>query len=881
MLTDEMIAAQLSRENIAIDRGVQRFQDQQVAKAEREGLEHTDGVAKLLRGALPIVSKGIVEYLEAARTAKGRKPVGFKPIEMSDPDKLALIGLSTVFHELPNGGTVSAIAHQIGRRAQVELEAEAIQSKDKKRAKALKALAEKGASARTLEDRHDATVAGLDIDLGWSGSTRVLVGQLVLNVILKDLAEVFVTTKVKQKGPKGLHMIPAVEMTPAAVEMLLAMEDVAAFTRPVYTPMIAPPRPWTSITTGAYLDLRVSKTVPLVKTFSGEHRRLVREAIKDGSMQEVLEAVNAIQDTRFAIDQDILRLIKWAKDEGHQPGAKFPLPKGKTPEVPAKVDSAEWASWSQEKRTAVSRERVAKAIVSKSAKRSRITLDGDIAMAVELAEAEAFFVPHNLDFRGRVYAVPHFNHQRSDYMKALFRFADPLPLGASGGRWLRIHLANCGDFGKVSKKPFDVRTAWVEENRERIIACGKDPEAHVDYWSSADSPFCFLQACIEYARWSDEDFSENFLSSIAIAADGSCSGLQHYSALTRSAKEAHHVNLVPRDTVGDIYQITADVAVPSLERTVLRAQAYDDGSKERREGELCQIILNEGFGRGEVKRNVMTYFYGSGKFGMRDQHMEDTMRPIADEVAMGKREAHPYSVLTERTNKETNETRWEMDGGYSCAQVMAAHTYAAVVEVAPMADEAATWIQSVAALLAHEGRSMVWRTQTGLPVVQRYSEYVSKAVNLWLYDRSIKVPTGNDKTDAEGNALARIQLLIREAPTKRVEKKRMRSAASPNVIHSMDGAHLQRSVAMAKRQGISHFLMIHDSFGTHAGNMERFSDAIREAFIDCYATYCPLAELDAYARSVLSDESLEKLPAIPAKGDLDLNLIRESLYAFA
>src|SRR3546814_4336121 len=64
---------------------------------------------------------------------------------------------------------------------------------------------------------------------------------------------------------------------------------------------------------------------------------------------------------------------------------------------------------------------------------------------------------------------------------------------------------------------------------------------------------------------------------------------------------------------------------------------------------------------------------------------------------------------------------------------------------------------------------------------------------MWLYDRKALVPTGTDRVDHEGNTLTRVRLLVREAPTKRINKRKMRSAASPNVIHSMDGSHLQRS----------------------------------------------------------------------------------------
>src|SRR3546814_3643749 len=137
-------------------------------------------------------------------------------------------------------------------------------------------------------------------------------------------------------------------------------------------------------------------------------------------------------------------------------------------------------------------------------------------------------------------------------------------------------------------------------------------------WSKADSPFCFLQACFEYDAWMQSGFSQDFVSHIPIAADGSCSGLQHYAAITRSSKEAHHVNLVPRDTVGDIYRLVSEAALPTLQASASKGD------------EKAQRILELGFGRTDVTRNVMTYFYGSGQFGMRDQHMKDTMQPLAD-----------------------------------------------------------------------------------------------------------------------------------------------------------------------------------------------------------------------------------------------------------
>jgi DNA-directed RNA polymerase, mitochondrial len=873
VLTDDLIEAQRSYEDATLAVGAQRYKDRQDRKGTFEGFDRRDNVAKMLRGAIPIASKGIASWLETTKAAKGRKPSGFKALSELDPDLLAYVALSRIFRELPNGGGVTPIVISIGRAVEIEIEAEALRTEDKDRYKRLQKMAEGEASERVLARRHEA--AAEEFSLGWSSSTKAGVGQSLLGIILIELADIFCRGTATIRG----HSHPVVELTDAAATMLVEMEEAAAWLRPPLQPMLTAPRAWTGLYTGCYHDYRLAKAVPLVRTYNGEHKKLLKEAIADGSMQEVLDAVNAIQDTRWAIDERVLDVVRWTRQEGRKPSASFPT--SQLPELPKKATEEEWAGMDRAKRIALSRNRKAIRDIRAAAGIDAGAFSGDMLTAEFLAEHEAFYLPHSLDFRGRTYAVPYFNHQRSDHMKALFRFADAVPLGPEGGDWLMIHLANCGDFKlpngkKVSKEPFDVRIAWVRENEGAILMAARDPQGEYEFWSQADSPFCFLQACFEYDAWMRSGFSEDFPSTIAGAADGSCSGLQHYAAIMRSEDEAHHVNLVPRDTVGDIYQIVAEAAVPSLKLAAGRGEIVSvDGVN------IPQLILDNGFGRSEVKRNVMTYFYGSGKFGMRDQHMEDTMRPWADKVALGEASVHPYQVEVERENKTTGEKTRNLDGGYSCAQVMAAHTYQAVVTVAPMADEAASWIQHVAATLAHEGLSMIWRTPTGMPVVQRYSEYTSKVINMWLYDRKVMVPTGNDKTDAEGNVLSRLQLLIREAPTKRVEKKRMRSASSPNNVHSMDGSHLHRSVAMGWKAGIRHFAMIHDSFGTHLGNMALFSRIIREAFVSIYENYCPLAELDRQAREVLSPEGAEKLKPIPAKGKLDLNLVKSSLYAFA
>lgn len=56
---------------------------------------------------------------------------------------------------------------------------------------------------------------------------------------------------------------------------------------------------------------------------------------------------------------------------------------------------------------------------------------------------EIFWLPHNMDFRGRVYPVPpHLNHLGSDLARSMLVFAEARPLGDKGLDWLKLHLVN-------------------------------------------------------------------------------------------------------------------------------------------------------------------------------------------------------------------------------------------------------------------------------------------------------------------------------------------------------------------------------------------------------------------------------------------------------
>ena len=55
------------------------------------------------------------------------------------------------------------------------------------------------------------------------------------------------------------------------------------------------------------------------------------------------------------------------------------------------------------------------------------------------------------------------------------------------------------------------------------------------------------------------------------------------------------------------------------------------------------MCLGYGITRKIVKRNVMTYSYGSKVYGMTEQLREDLMQPLSKEVQLRKLDEHPFA----------------------------------------------------------------------------------------------------------------------------------------------------------------------------------------------------------------------------------------------
>ena len=112
--------------------------------------------------------------------------------------------------------------------------------------------------------------------------------------------------------------------------------------------------------------------------------------------------------------------------------------------------------------------------------------------------------------------------------------------------------------------------------------------------------------------------------------------------------------------------------------------------------------------------------------------------------------------------------------------------------------------------------------------------------------------------------------------TGEIDNRSQASGIAPNFIHSMDAAHLQLTICNCCDKGIHHYAMIHDSYGAPLAQAQLMYNTVRESFIQMYS------DNDVFQNFLDDMEALadEKLPKIPKKGTLDIDVVRESKYIF-
>lgn len=644
-----------------------------------------------------------------------------------------------------------------------------------------------------------------------------------------------------------------------------------------YKPMICPPKKWLNGQKGGYYgDSALKSRLVRLHGVDSKETKKYENKLKVLDLSTIYTALNAMQETAFKINPFTLSVLEEIVATG---GDMCGVPRMEPIDVPV-FDKAEWEALSEE-------ERKRKTKIQRSLRQQENSRFGhalrflmELKIAQKYAKYDNVYFPWNIDYRGRCYPMtPMLSPQGDDTAKGLLLFANAHEIQEDDWKWLAIHGANTAGQDKIS---FEERCEWIVSHTDDIIASVNDPLAY-EWWyevSKDDYPLEFLAFCNEWKNLQEYKKEHGcyagFKTNLPVAFDGTCSGLQHFSALLRDEVGGYAVNLVPSDKVQDIYGIVAE----KVNKVLLQDARTGTEDEYAREGKLTKaekkqgmteddlpirkdskgkpvmkcgtknlaqqwIVFNrmkfgqDGITRKVCKRSVMTLAYGSKQYGFKENLLADIIKPFNAE----------HSKDTPFLNPN------------QCAKYMARLIWTAVCNTVVKAVQGMHWLQDMSTLITRSQEKVAWLTPNNFLVQQNYMETKKEVKKLRFNGKRVRI-----YNDAETNV---------------VDVLRQRNGIAPNFIHSLDATHLQRVVAKEYELGNRNFMMIHDSFGTDASRAGELYKTIRDEFVKMYKDHNYLQDFLDNVAYLIDDHDKKSIPEIPAFGTLDLDKVRESRYCFA
>lgn len=671
---------------------------------------------------------------------------------------------------------------------------------------------------------------------------------------------------------------------------------------PRHLPMLVPPKPWTDYESGGYYSV---KSRALRYKEVAEQSSYLRHASANKELETVLAGLDVLGSTAWTINRDIYDVVGKVWNSGKSIADVPPLNvEEEEPQRPENYDT----------------DLAARNVYMKRIKHYQLRKNNahsercDINYKLEIARAylgESFYFPHNMDFRGRAYPIPPaLNHIGNDLCRGLLLFADAKPLGTLGLKWLRIHLANVFGYDKAS---FAEREKFAIDNMENVRASVRDPlGSNGNWWLKADDPWQCLATCFELSKAMDyPEGPEKFPSQMPVHQDGTCNGLQHYAALGGDLDGAKQVNLSKGDRPADVYTGIADLVIKAMEKDI-------------ENGNTTAAKLVGKVTRKVVKQTVMTTVYGVTFIGAKDQ----VMRQLADRGDIVPEDLWGCASYLARTildcigdlfSGAESIQNWLTKSASLIAKSIPAERIRFTKSSDLTTDQANEKEEFKAAekkmtkskMISNEQMtSVIWSSPLGLPIVQPYRKVVRKQVatsmqSVFLHDPQLST---------------------------QVSAAKQSSAFPPNFIHSLDATHMFLTALECQQNKLT-FASVHDSYWTHACDIDKMSEIIRDTFIQLHSFdilrrlrdefkerykdhYVPISTIkrlltadqeiaglveaakkarkDNFASNkddVLNEKDLVHsqnfvelaaiLPRIPQKGNFDVEEIRGSQYFFS
>ncbi|MGH1375998.1 MAG: DNA-directed RNA polymerase [Alphaproteobacteria bacterium] len=818
------------------------------------------------------ISDAIKLIIDKNTDSVGRNNLALKYFQSIEPEALAFIALRGVIDSITKKDTLSNVASKIGRLVELEIQTRVLKEQRAEEYKKAKEKLKKATTTRQRRALIGSIYNRIEINKeGINSTTAIKLGVKLIDIIINTTGLVEIKREISKKTQTN-YIVPTEELSQWIQDKNAHCELLS----PVYLPCVIPPKDWTSPKKGGYHS-KFHKSVPLVKT-KGETKRY-REMLATHEMPKVYQGINTLQRTKWKINKDVLNVMSECVEKGIDLGKEKVIPPQEDySEIPCsscgelvsisktnnRNTSANHKCFGKDeegKDTEVTRKwkREAHEMHQNNvALRSRrLSLAKIMWVAGLVKDFPAIYFPYNMDFRGRVYAIPnHLNPQGVDHAKALITFAEGKPIeDPIAGSWLAIQGANTYGNGE-DKGTFTERVQFIGGLEDEIRATVEDPINNKSFWTEASKPWQFLAFCFEWVGYLDaERNGESFVSHLPIAQDGSCSGIQHFSAMLKDEEGGSAVNLVPMERPQDIYQKVCEKA---QNRFRLEANGYIKGELDDPDAEIIEPnpyakwLLTLPLDRDMTKTQVMTVPYGL------------TSRSCTEYTA------EYFNDL--RKSLGIHKDDW-LATDWKVIQYASSVIWDCIGTTVVGAKEAMKWLQDcVDVALDTRDKPIVWDTPMGLPVMQSYRDYKGKKIEIACEKQ-------------------RTQFVVRDTQEEGVCKKRMKTGIAPNFVHSMDASHLILTVCNSFEEfNITDYAVIHDSFGTHAASSQDLANCLRATFVEMYTDQSILEDFLYKMMSYLvgkecsSDDyaqALAALPKVPDARKLDLYLVSNSKYFFS
>lgn len=879
---DDLIAEQVRIELDMYHGGLERFEKNNQRSIDAGQSSDTDWNRRLIKTLIEPMAEGLQAYRdyyskpnpETGKRRAGRPVKGLHLIKGMQAEQVCYIAIKCIFDVLGNNKyEANWLVTNIGRKIEDQQRFDKLEMSAPKYIEAIKeSLAKRNSidydhqhkvlvsSEKKLVERDES--GELSRWASWAEEDCKHVGALLINIFERSVTFEGKPVIKKVISGSGSSMLVRIAPSEHVQDWIERYKAALGGLSPAYSPCVVPPADWVSPTNGGYHTDKLRATLPLVKLRNKRHlRKLTRS-----QMPEVYAAVNSLQRVQWAISERVLATanelmelgLPYALPSRHPSDWKernpCPIPehladlKGEQLKQALSPEQAEaFVEWKQGARQNYEDEQ-------ERVSQIRETIS-TLGQANEYVKYPALYFVYTLDFRGRVYCCSsRVSPQGGDLQKALLRFANGMELGGKGAYWFKVHGAN--EWG-WDKKPMDERVELVstDDFKTMCIDIADDPITFND-WIHADKPWQFLNWCFEYADYlkhleagKDE---ATFVSHIPCAMDGSCSGIQHYSAMLRDAVGGAAVNLSSSSIPQDIYGSVLQIVLRKLTDIIEDASNYDGKLDPLMAQEIAKEWQRLNPNRNLAKKPVMTLPYGSTQMTCREhisQWLKDLQKEENKAAKAEGREPMKVHVFGDKASAMPL---------IHAETFMSSLVWSSIGEVVVAARSGMKYIKAVTNTVAKANMPLEWTTPTGFVVLQEVYD---------MADRRIKTQLlGETK-------------FIKKERTDKINFHRMVNSCAPNFVHSMDASHLTKATNYFAAAGIDSIAVIHDSFGTHAGNTEQLRDLLRASMVDMYTEHDVIGNFltEVESKTLLDLSHIE----VPAAGRLDLNEINQSTYAFA